>query len=189
MKAGRSEIVAFFKAGEFDTAIEKAGYRGKALEDREVDSIRDHFRRAFDEAIRNGDAANARRLRHRLNGFSAYCKAGFDPDRLLPAACMPEWYRGKILLLSVSGWIFKDTICLRSDDLHHRDILKNAELELQDLGLRSARVGELGGAWACSEPGRVRIWGGSDEFGPCDKRLAAEIIKMVYPRKVISIDA
>jgi hypothetical protein len=34
----------------------------------------------------------------------------------------------------------------------------------------------------------VRIYGGSDEFGPCDRHLAAELVTMVYPRKIVSIE-
>ena len=36
--------------------------------------------------------------------------------------------------------------------------------------------------------GRIVIWGTSDEFGSCDKALAAEMIGRAYPGRAVVID-
>lgn len=79
-------------------------------------------------------------------------------------------------------------VCLRSNDLHHRDILRNTEMEIADLGLHGSRVRELGGASVTVEPdGTTCIRGGSDDFGACDRNLAAELIRLACPDKVVAV--
>jgi hypothetical protein len=107
---------------------------------------------------------------------------------IVPAVVLPEGYRGKILLVLVAcrG---QSLVALRSGDLWHREILRNTQAEMARLGLPDARVDELGGAWLAFEPdGSIRIWGGSDEFGACDRDYAAALIRASRPgcRVVVS---
>jgi len=80
-------------------------------------------------------------------------------------------------------------VCLRSGDGWHREILNNARGELRDLGFPSAEAYHLGGAYAGFDAdGRIVIWGTSDEFGCCDKDLAAEMIARAYPGRTVVIE-
>ena len=102
---------------------------------------------------------------------------------------LPEGYQGKIVLVLVRGGGFEGTVCLRSGDGWHREILNNARVELQDLGFPSAEVYPLGGAYAGFDgDGRIVIWGTSDEFGSCDKDLAAEMIGRAYPGRRVVVE-
>ena len=101
---------------------------------------------------------------------------------------LPEGYNGKILLVSVSGDGIEKSVLLRSGDLWHREILRNTEAEIKNLGFENARVHELGGALASFEAnGAITIYGASEEFGACDKEYAAEIIKKNFRDRAIKI--
>ncbi|MEE4261842.1 MAG: hypothetical protein V2I56_04070 [Desulfobacteraceae bacterium] len=108
--------------------------------------------------------------------------------RLIPEVILPEGYNGKILLVSVSGEGIEKTTLLRSGDLWHREILRNTEAEIKNLGFENARVHELGGALVRFEPdGTITICGASEEFGACDKEYAAQIIKKKFRDRTIKI--
>ncbi|MBW2721736.1 MAG: hypothetical protein JRC67_05865 [Deltaproteobacteria bacterium] len=109
-------------------------------------------------------------------------------ERLIPEVILPEGYNGKILLVSVSGEGIDKTILLRSGDLWHREILRNTEAEIKNLGYENVRVYELGGALVRFEPdGTLTIYGASEEFGACDKEYATEIIKKKFRDRAIKI--
>jgi hypothetical protein len=102
-------------------------------------------------------------------------------EGIIPAVILPDGYRGKILLVLVTLGE-ESLVVLRSGDLWHREILRNTEAEVCDLGLTDARVNELGGASLFFEvDGAIRIWGGSDEFGACDRDYAAALVKAARP--------
>ena len=104
-----------------------------------------------------------------------------ETERLIPEVILPEGYNGKILLVSVSGEGIKKTVLVRSGDLWHREILRNTEAEIKNLGFETAQVHELGGALVRFEPdGAITIFGASQEFGACDKNFAAEIIQKEF---------
>ena len=107
-------------------------------------------------------------------------------EKMIPTVVLPDGYRGKILLVSISIGAER-MVVLRSGDLWHREILRNTKAEIRALGLSGARIDELGGAHLRFEAdGSILIWGGSDEFGACDHEYAAELIKSVWPeRKII----
>ena len=51
------------------------------------------------------------------------------------------------------------------------------------------RVHELGGACLTSDPdGSMRIWGGSDEFGACDREPAAALLRSLFPATRIIVE-
>ena len=182
-------LVRYFKAGEFERAIHTVDDGEMPLSESELRSILDHFGRELEQALVRADFAAARRWRRRIDAFTAYCNNRFDPKSLIKPAEVPAAYRGKILLIGVSGGLFDGIIGLRSDDLYHRDILRNTELELQDLGLSSSHVVELGGAYLTSHPdGSIRIWGSSDEFGACDRELAAELVRSLFPEARVIVE-
>ena len=111
-----------------------------------------------------------------------------EPDRSIPTVILPEGYNGKILLVSVSGDGIDKTILLRSGDLWHREILRNTETEIKNLGYEKAKVYELGGARVSFDAdGTITIYGTSDEFGACNKNLAARMIRKIYPQNKVSI--
>ena len=106
---------------------------------------------------------------------------------MIPPVVLPEGYRGKILLVSITVGAER-LVVLRSGDLWHREILRNAEAEIRALGLYGARVGELGGAHLRFEAdGSLFIWGSSEQFGTCDYECVAALLRSVWPgRKVAS---
>lgn len=106
--------------------------------------------------------------------------------KMIPAVVLPEGYRGKILLVSITVGTER-MVVLRSGDLWHREILRNTEAEIRALGLPGARIDELGGAHLRFEvDGSILIWGGSDEFGVCDHEYAAALLKTVWPERKIN---
>ena len=63
------------------------------------------------------------------------------------------------------------------------------DAEIADLGFPDAQVHPLGGAHAGFESdGSIVIWGTSDEFGCCDKDLAARLIARAYPGRTVRIE-
>jgi len=62
--------------------------------------------------------------------------------------------------------------------------------EIADLGFPDAQVHPLGGAYAgFDSDDSVVIWGTSDEYGCCDKDLAARLIARAYPGRTFRIEA
>ena len=109
-----------------------------------------------------------------------------EPDSRISPVILPEGYNGKILLVSVSGDGVKKTVLLRSGDLWHREILRNTETEIKNLGLDNALVHELGGALVRFEPdGAITIYSASQEFGACDKVYAAELVRKAFPERTV----
>jgi D-3-phosphoglycerate dehydrogenase len=111
-----------------------------------------------------------------------------EPDSRISPVILPEGYNGKILLVSVSGDGIKKTVLLRSGDLWHREILRNTETEIKNLGFDNALVHELGGALVRFEPdGAITIYSASQEFGACDKVYAAELVRKAFPERTIKV--
>jgi hypothetical protein len=111
-----------------------------------------------------------------------------ERDSLISPVILPEGYNGKILLVSVSGDGIEKTVLLRSGDLWHREILRNTEVEIKNLGFENALVHELGGALIRFEPdGTITIYGASQEFGACDKEFAAELVRKVFRERTVEI--
>lgn len=108
-------------------------------------------------------------------------------EEIIPPAYVPEGYRGKIMLILVHRGSQKHTI-LRSGDLWHYEILRNAEAEIQALGLQDVLVEELGGAHlSFRDDGSIIIWGKSDYFGACDREYAAELVRTLWPDRKVTV--
>ncbi len=115
-------------------------------------------------------------------------ESGHEPDSIILPVILPEGYNGKILLVSVSGVGDEKKVILRSGDLWHREILRNTEVEIKNLGFENAQVHELGGALVRFEPaGAITIYGSSREFGACDKEFAAEMVRKIFREKIIRV--
>lgn len=113
-----------------------------------------------------------------------------DLEATIPAVILPDGYRGKILLILIIRGENR-MVALRSGDLWHREILRNARAEMAGRGLGDARVEAMGGAYLrFAEDGSIRIWGSSDEFGACDLDDAATLVRAARPgrRVVVSAD-
>jgi hypothetical protein len=124
----------------------------------------------------------------RLNALKRIRTYGFDPENIIEKVVLPEGYTGKILMISISGGVLDKKVCLRSGDLWHREILRNTQLEIHHLGFTISTVHELGGAYVKFEKtGEIQIYGTSDDFGPCDKLYASELIQQTFQDRNIRV--
>lgn len=138
----------------------------------------------FEEKIRESI-----RFERRLAAIKILREYGFDSKNLIPQLILPKGYNGKIILISISGGLIEPMVCLRSGDLWHREILREVEEEIKDIGLVSTFVYEIGGAHLRFEnSGSILIFGTSDEFGTCDKKFASELVNKGYPGYKIIVE-
>jgi len=108
--------------------------------------------------------------------------------RLIPAVILPEGYTGKILLVSVSADGIAEMVILRSGDLWHREILRNTQQEIRNLGFKNARVNALGGAHVRFEKdGGIFIHGSSQQYGACDKQHAARLVRAAFKGRQVEV--
>jgi hypothetical protein len=141
------------------------------------------------ELLADGEIGEARRLARRAAALKSLLAHGPHPAQMVARVELSEGCGGKILMMALNGGGFADTVCLRSGDDWHREILRNTRAELKDLGFVHTRVDPLGGAYARFEPdGGIVIWGTSDEYGCCDKEEAARMIAPVYPGRPVRIE-
>ncbi|MCP4680837.1 MAG: hypothetical protein GY864_00710 [Desulfobacterales bacterium] len=111
-----------------------------------------------------------------------------DPGIIIEKTILPEGYMGRILIVAVTGGVIGKLVCLRSGDLWHREILKNTENEIRELGFFESSVHELGGAHVRFETNKdIVIFGTSDEYGSCDKVYASRLIQQVFKNRNIMI--
>lgn len=102
-------------------------------------------------------------------------------EAMVPAVILPDGYQGKILLVLITRGKCS-MVALRSGDLWHREILRNARAEMIRIGLMDVRVEQMGGAYLRFEAdGSIRIWGRSDDFGACDLYYAATLVRAARP--------
>ncbi len=108
-------------------------------------------------------------------------------ERVLRPVDLPEGDRGKIVLVSVQS-PEQRLLVVRGGDLWHRDILRNARAEVSSLGVAGVEVYAEGGAHLSFEAdGSIAIWGGSEEFGACDREFAAGLVRAAWPDRTVSI--
>ena len=122
------------------------------------------------------------------NALNDPVEQSIEPDSRISPVILSEGYNGKILLVSVSGHGLEKTVLLRSGDLWHREILRNTEVEIKNLGFENALVHELGGAHVRFEPdGTITIFGASQQFGACDKEYAAKLVRDRFPGRMVEV--
>ena len=130
-----------------------------------------------------GETGEARRMTRRAAALNSLLVHGPDPAQMVAETELPEGYVGKILMVLLTGGGFDDTVCLRSGDDWHREILHNTRSEIADLGFPDAQAHPLGGAYAgFDSDDSVVIWGASD------KDLAARLIARAYPEKTVRVE-
>ena len=110
-----------------------------------------------------------------------------DPEKLIDKIILPEGYNGKILLVMIVGGFLDGQILLRSGDMWHREILRNTENEIKELGFVDSGVYELGGAHVRFEKNDIVIFGTSDDFGSCDKVYASKLIQQLFKDRNVII--
>ena len=173
----------------FEDAIAELRSRPQALDRAHAEGLLRDWTHQARQLQARGEAGAARRVARGAQALRALLAHGPNPARMLTEVDLPEGYQGKIVLVLVRGGGFEGTVCLRSGDGWHREILNNVRAELQDLGFPSTEAYPLGGAYAGFEAdGRIVIRGSSDEFGCCDKELAAEMIGRAYPGRGVVVE-
>lgn len=190
MHASKKTILDWFRTGEFERAFDALDHSAVSLLDADFWPLLADLDKALDEAVALGDGRNERKIRHRVSALTRCLANDFNPSDIVPIILIPPRYRGKVLLISMLGGLLDGLVCVRSNDLYHRDILRNAQLEISDLGLRSTSIHPLGGAWLRDggKDARVTICGRSDEFGACDKQFLAELLVPFYPDRAVVIE-
>ncbi len=173
----------------FEDAIAELRSRTGALDRALAEELLRDWAHQARQLQARGESGAARRVARGAQALRALLAHGPDPGRMVTEVELPEGYQGKIVLVLFKGGGFEGTVCLRSGDGWHREIFNNARAELHDLGFPSTEAYPLGGAYAgFDDNGRIVIWGTSDEFGSCDKALAAEMIGRAYPGRAVVID-
>ncbi len=175
-------------AGQLEIALMQIDESKIRLKHSDYDQIISFLKQEIEQYVSNQQVRSAKRLGRIMHSVQSFRTHGLDPSNILEPVILPDGYHGKILLLSVSGGILENNVILRSGDLWHSEILREAQEEIKDLGLISSKAYPLGGAWARFENNSsIIIWGTSDQFGACDKEAAAKLIKIVYPDKELLI--
>jgi hypothetical protein len=131
-----------------------------------------------------GDIRAVNRLKRRIQSLKTFQAYGLVPQRPIACVDLPDVYHGKVLLVHIVGGMAHGFVCLRADDDWHREILQNTKEEIQDLGFENADVVPVGGAWVQFDPGgAIIVYGSSEEFGTCDKKVMADMIDRAFPGK------
>ena len=160
-----------------------------SLEKSDFDPIIDSLTAKADGQRTEGEIHLANQFTRRVRAIKIFRDHGLDSKKLISPVLLPEGYKGKILLVNIFGGMIRESVCLRSGDLWHREILRNTEEEIKDSGFENAIVDPLGGAWVrFNDKLSIEIYGRSEEFGECDKQAAAEMIGRAYPGRKIFIN-
>jgi hypothetical protein len=180
-------LMRHLESGDLEAASSLGIGAGMRARCDRVDRLIDDLKRRETEQRSVGEVRAANRLKRRTDALVVFKDHGLDADRLLTRVRLPEGYEGKILLLVVMGGAADKRVLLRCGDEWHREILKDTEEEVSDLGFSGAVVEPLGGAWVRFDArGNIRIWGSSEEFGACDHHRAAEMIREFYPGRSVT---
>lgn len=186
----KKELLACLGAVRLEQAVTLMREDPVRLERSDFDSLlspmAENLRRARQSALH----AEADRWVRRMRAIRGFRDHGPDPLRMIAPVELTEGYNGKILLVSLSGGVVAQMVCLRSGDDRHREILANTREEIRDLGFTDCWVHELGGASVYFEQsGAISLWGTSNEYGACDKGTAAALITEAFPgRRIIAAD-
>jgi hypothetical protein len=174
---------------QLEAAVRMLRHSGRKVDSAAVKAMILYYETEAGQMQAVGETGESRRLARRAAALKGVLAHGPDPARMVAETELPESYRGKILLMVLNGGGFEGMVCLRSGDDWHREILRNTQREMEDLGFRHIQVHPLGGACAGFEAdGSITLWGTSDEYGCCDKEEAARMIARAYPGKPLRIE-
>ena len=183
------EVTRLLRAMRLEAAIRLLRGTGGEVDSAAVKAMIMGYETQASRMQAEGETGEARRLARRAAALNELLVHGPHPARMVAETELPEGYVGRILLVLLTGGGFDDTVCLRSGDGWHREILHNTRAEIADLGFPGAQVHPLGGAYVgFDSDGSVVIWGTSDEYGCCDKEQAARLIARAYPEKTVRIE-
>jgi hypothetical protein len=133
-------------------------------------------------------AGFSRRFELRIKALKRFHDNGCDPEKIINEVDLPDRYSGKILLVMIKGGFLGSMVCLRSGDIWHREILRNTESEIKDLGFLESTVYEMGGAHVqFGKNDDIVIFGTSDDFGSCDKVYASKLIQQTFKDRNVTI--
>ena len=185
----KSTILEHLKTGELEVALKQIAEFQVILKPSDFDPVLTRLKADLKQQVSKEKIRSANRLNRIITALKSLQQHGPDPACILDPVILPQGYHGKILLVSVSGGIIENSVILRSGDQWHNEILRETQAEIKDLGLIGSDAYPLGGAWARFEKdGSILIWGTSDQFGACDKQIAAQLVRNTYSDRNISIE-
>ena len=177
-----SLIMDFICSGRFESAWDIMKENDISRHTLDYHKVFKELEENLESEIDLGNIRIANRLKRRIHALRTFQAYGLVPRQSIATVDLPEGYQGKMLLIQIVGGAAHGMVCLRTGDDWHREILRNTIEEVQDLGFENADVVPLGGAWVQFEPdGTITVYGSSEEFGACDKKLAADLISHAFP--------
>ncbi|MBT4288211.1 MAG: hypothetical protein HOD92_12825 [Deltaproteobacteria bacterium] len=183
----KEKVLACLEASKFEDAIKIRNEFQMSIHPSDVNPIIDAIRKL--EKNPELDRGQRLSLLRKIKALKAFRDHGPNAKKMISNIELPEGYCGKILMVNIQNGVVHKLVCLRSGDMWHREILRNTEQELKELGFFSSSVCEIGGAYTRFEKDQtITIWGTSDDFGSCDKYLAAKIIQEAFPDRKIHIE-
>ena len=181
-----SLITEYLLKGQLESALEAMDKYRISISASDFRRIANLLEEKVNRYYHNGDIRAARRMERRLKALKIFRDHGLDPDKLIAITDLQDGYEGKILLLSISAGRSRGVVCLRSGDDWHHEIFKNTEEEIRDLGFKNPVVVPAGGAAIRSDRNdNIVIFGSSDAYGTCDKKIAADLIAKSFPGKTV----
>jgi hypothetical protein len=189
LRAPEVDVTCLLREMRLEAAIRLLKRSGCGIDSAAVKTMIQGYETRARQMQAAGETGEARRMARRAAALNGLLVHGSHSAKLVAETELPEGYVGKILMVVLTGGGFDDTVCLRSGDDWHREILHNTQAEIADLGFPDAQAHPLGGAYAgFASDGSIVIWGTSDEFGCCDKDLAARMIARAYPGRTVTIE-
>jgi hypothetical protein len=183
-----AQVLACLQLGYLESAQQLMQQAHVVPEPRELDAILQDLEIQAASAQAQESPRQTKRIQRRIRALRVFREHGLTQERLIRVVDVPAGYTGKILLMHLQSIRSEGMLCVRSRDLWHREILRDTEEEIADLGFDLTTVSPLGGAWLRFDEHQVIIlYGASQEFGECDKQLAAQLIAGAYPQHRIQI--
>jgi hypothetical protein len=189
LRAPEVDVTCLLREMRLEAAIRLLKRSGCGIDSAAVKTMIQGYETRASQMQAAGETGEARRMACRAAALKGLLVHGPDPTQMVAETELPEGYVGKILLVLLTGGGFDNTVCLRSGDGWHREILRNTRAEIADLGFPDAQAHSLGGAYAgFDSDDSIVIWGTSDEYGCCDKEQAARLIARAYPGRMVTIE-
>lgn len=181
-------ITEYLLEGKLESALDVMNRCRIKLDESDYNRVLEHLEEKVHCERTRGEIRTVNRLNRRINALKTFRDHGLEPVRLISSVDLPGGYHGKILLVYISGGMANGMVCLRSCDDWHREILRNMEEEIRDLGFENSIAVPAGGASVQFDKNRaIIVHGSSDEFGSCDKKMAADLISKAFPGKKVLI--
>jgi hypothetical protein len=177
-----AQVLACLHSGYLESAQQLMQQSHVVPEPQEVDAILQDLESQAATQQAQENPRQTKRIQRRILTLRVFREHGLDQEQLIRPVDLAEGYAGKILLVHLHCARSEGTLCLRSGDLWHREILRDTEEEIADLGFDLTIVSPVGGAWIrLDEKQAITLHGSSEEYGECDKEKAAQLIAAVYP--------